>query len=276
MTPFDGVPDADSDSVLIRLGFRYQLNYPWVVAHAESSAQIFEYIPKGLNFGLDIQVAKAYSLKPFDARSTSGYIATLVLAYIPKDKFDKLDQDRLLPTSDFNNNPVPHIKMLLDLLDPSIPLLASEEDLNGNAGNAGGPGSKDINSDTGTDNGGAIGRQAGNSNRNLVSVVGGSMAAAIVYAGAMFFVARRYRRRRAAARHNRADSISRSSSPGSDPTGALMSSRADAPAFMTGAGGYGATTLANKRGSDSSGGRASAKTANISGPVMNQNTLGWS
>ncbi|KAF8253068.1 hypothetical protein K440DRAFT_680967 [Wilcoxina mikolae CBS 423.85] len=277
ITPADGMPGAPPDMILIRLGFTHPLNYQWVVSNPISVAQIFEYVPKGLNFGLSINSATMHSLQPYDTRANKGYITTLALAFIPKNLFDELDLQRRTPGSRLLNNPSKPVHDIMALLDPSIPLRASLDeqsgDGNGKLTNDGtswsGSGSNSFSPDSGTSGGSPIDNKSGPISTKSLGIGAGVCVGALAYGGAMFFVARRYRQRRN--KHNRANSMSRSISPGNIPGPMMGANPVAAGAMMHGARGtYGTVDRASK----GSGGKASARGA-ISAPLMAANSLGW-
>ncbi|KAF8464009.1 hypothetical protein BDZ91DRAFT_772397 [Kalaharituber pfeilii] len=279
--PDTGIPKEPEGSTLIRIGFDSGLNYPFLVRKPVAVAQIFKYLPKGLSHGLQIPVYNVtmHSLQPYDSRDTVGFIRAIALCYIPVDLVDKLRVNLLTPNSRLYRNPDPTTEALMYMIDPSIPLLATEsmdglnEVIGGDDGSWLGDGNnnegtKDKNQDKEDDGsllGGSDDEDTGTSQvmGKSVGIGVGVVLGAAVYGAAMFFVARRYRQRRL--RHGRASSISRSISPGSNPAGALMGG-----AMMSGA-----RTDAEKRGSNGSGGRISARGQTISGPMQAENSLGW-
>jgi hypothetical protein len=233
-------------------------------------------MPEGLSYGLNIPLGNItmQSLRPYDTQSSKGFITTLALAYIPADMFDALDLARKTPTSTFKNNPNPPINQMIGLLDASIPLLASPEDDAGTITSGSGSGSSGNdsgNSGSGTNNsdGDPIGGDSSTKpvSSKAIGVAGGVCAGAAVYGAAMFLVARRYRKRRS--RHSRSSSMTRSTSPGNSPgSAAIMGTGA---AVMHGAA---RNPYADNRGSRGSG-KASARTQNISAPIVAENSLGW-
>lgn len=280
ITPPGGIPSQPINFTLVRLGFQYPLNYAFVVQHPVAVAQIFQYLPIGIANGLNISQSHAimHTLQPYDTTKNKGWITTLAFAFIPSDMTDTLDLDRHTPASPLFSCTNPEdgcvsepVYEMMNLLDASIPLLASTSDLNGGSSSSGGPDGSwaggDETSNTGTDNGDAAPMGAAPSGNSAVSgktigLTGGIVAGAAVYGAAMFLVARRYRQRRG--RHGRSNSINRSVSPGSNPASGLMGGGA---AVM-----HGARSPFDKRGS---GGRASARTQQISAPMMAENSLGW-
>ncbi|KAA8901786.1 hypothetical protein FN846DRAFT_780975 [Sphaerosporella brunnea] len=275
ITPAGGMPEAPADMVLVRLGFLHALNYQWVVSHSVSIAQIFQFLPQGLNYGLGVDSVTMHSLQPYDTRLTKGYITTLALAFIPSQLFDELDLQRRTPGSKLLNNPESSVHTLMGLLDPTIPLRASADEASGNAnGQLAGGGSSwsdgTSNESNGSGSGSPIDNKSGSISTKTVGIGAGVVMGAFAYGGAMFFVARRYRQRRS--RHSRTASI-----PGAMPPGgpAMAENSMTGAAMMQGArvtyGTYGTADRASK----GSGGKVSAR-GPISGPVMAVNSLGWS
>lgn len=269
------MPPQPENYTLVRLGFQHQLNYAFVVDNPVAVAQIFEYVPQGISWGLSIPLNDVimHTLQPYDTTKNKGWITTLAFAFIPSDLVPKLDLDRHTPASKLFHNPSNPVSQMMNLLDVEIPLYATDEDLTGDSdGKVGDDGTwLDGGSDSGgsTDNG--DGAPMGDSSTGASKVSGktvglsvGIVAGAAAYGAAMFLVARRYRQRRG--RHTRSNSINRSVSPGSNPASGLM-----------GGGGavmHGARSPFDKRGSRGSG-KASARTQQISAPMMAENSLGW-
>jgi hypothetical protein len=256
------------------------LNYAFVVKNPVAVAQIFEYLPKGIAFGLGIKLSEVtmHHLQPLDTTKTKGYITTLAFAFIPTDMIDKLDMDRRNQNSRFFQSDDPPVREMINLLDPTISLRATEAELTGEG--TGLPGEGSWLGGSGGNQGGASSNDGaplgsngseGPVSKKSVGVGLGIVAGATVYGAAMFFVARRYRQRRN--RHSRSSSIGRSVSPGSNPTSGLMSGVG--PVMHGARSPYGAIGVPHdKRGSRGSG-KASARTQNISGPMMAENSLGW-
>ena len=269
---------APEDMVLVRLGYTQALNYDFVVNNPTSVAQIFEYTPQGIDYGLGTNSTKMHSLQPYDTRANKGYITTLALVYIVKDLFNVLDLERHTPSSELLNNPDKTVRTLMSLLDPSIPLLATADEKAGGDSSdlsdgdlSGGPNNKNADHDSGSSakDGAPIGGSSGKISAKSAGIGCGVVAGALVYGAAMFFVARRYRQRRAQAGHSRADSLSGSGSPRNGGAGSLMAGPVGV-ALMHGAGSVG------NRGGEGGGRSISPRGANISAPVMAENSLGWS
>ncbi|KAI5837972.1 hypothetical protein DFP73DRAFT_277909 [Morchella snyderi] len=274
ITPAGGMPEPPKNHTLVRLGFLHALNYRFVVENPVAVAQIFEYLPHGICYGLKIDSSDVimHTLQPYDTTKTRGYITTLAFAYIPEDLVSTFDLDRHTPAARLFNNPEAPVSQMINLLDASIPLLASMGDESGDNNGAVGTGGSwgyGSNGDGSSDSGDAAPMGSTPSNTTvsgkIMGLSVGIVAGTAAYGAAMFLVARRYRQRRAG-RHGRTNSINRSVSPGSNPASGLMASGG---AVMHGAARF------DHRGSGGSGGRASARTAQISAPMMAENSLGW-
>lgn len=232
-----------------------------------SSAQIFEYLPKGLADGLNItrDTVTIRSLSPLDTTSQLGFITTIARAFIPQASFDKLKVSIQLPTTALFNNKDERIETLMNYINTAIPLLPG-----GSLENGGGSGAGETPADEGSNNedgpfndsqNTASGKVNGTTAGFVVAGIGGAVA----YGTAMFLIARRYKKRKQS--HRRSQS---SSSP-SD----MM--RAGTPygggAFMSGGRVSSPPNDRNSRGSGRTGN--SARTAQISAPMMAENSLGW-
>lgn len=268
--------------ILVRLGFKHELNYVFVVENPVSVAQIFEYVPKGLNFGLNTASVMMHSLQPYDTRKSKGYVTTLVLAYIPKDLFDELDLQRRTPGSRMMNNPTPPIDQIMSLLDPTIPLRASSSEQDGN-GNGRLTDDNSWTDDDGTTTrtgggGSPIENKSGPISTRTAGIGAGIVFGCLAYGGAVFFVARRYRQKRKG--HSRAASVQGSMVIGG-PT--MVEHSSGAAAVIHGAreayGTYGSTgagaSTAGAPDRDSHGSGPGGRGPQISAPLMAANSLGW-
>lgn len=130
------VPGKDYDIVYI--GFKSALNYPFVVLHSVSSAQIFEYLPGTVKFPFsgsdkydDVVVRR---LVPFTADGID-YTITVAEVYFPTASVNALRE--FITTQDSklyrNTNPTEH--NLAALIDNRIPLTGI--DLTGNSNSGG-------------------------------------------------------------------------------------------------------------------------------------------
>ncbi|KAI9671038.1 MAG: hypothetical protein M1831_005123 [Alyxoria varia] len=269
--PPGGMPEQPENTTLVQVGFYQQLNFIFVANHPESANQIFGYLPKGISYGLNIEIKNVtmHALQPYNTAQEPDYITTLALAYIPSPLVNTLSLNLRTPVSQIYQNPKAPVKALMDLVNPTVPILAGP-DVNSYGGNGfGDSGPRD------TDRGqNEMGNSGGTVRGTSVGIGVGVVCGAAVYGAAMFYVARRYKKRRQ--RHSRSSSVpqgsalSPSTAPGSMGGAAIMSG---------GRGGYtDRPPSASSHGSSSrgSGGRSTARQAGISRPVMAENSLGFS
>src|SRR5690606_28146575 len=68
ITPTGGIPRPTG--IMIKIGFEYPLNYPFVVQTPVAAAQIFDFLPKGIAYGIDIDPSKVKmrNLAPYDSQ----------------------------------------------------------------------------------------------------------------------------------------------------------------------------------------------------------------
>merc|ERR1711939_841305 len=131
---------------------------------------------------------------------------TLAMAFIPATDVDKLSVEMLNTNSALYDNPDKSVKTLMDMVDPTVPLLAGQglspggTPVNAGDGNANANANDGEDSAPGSDNGGQAGVRP-----SSVGIAVGAVAGAAVYGAAMFLVARRYKKRKAA--HQRASSV---------------------------------------------------------------------
>ncbi|OBT86212.1 hypothetical protein VE02_06234 [Pseudogymnoascus sp. 03VT05] len=286
VAPLTGVPTAKVGYTLIQVGFTYALNYEFVVANSMSSAQIFTYLPKGIAYGLEIKVSDVimHSLQPYDTSRSLGYITTLALAYIPTKVVSNLDIMIHVPVSRLYKNPSEPVAVIMSSINPSIPItVGSGLDGSDPSVPAGGAGSSPTGSgkDSGSGNGGIFNNNVNNQTPGAkgmtAGIATGAVAAAAAYGAAMFFIARRYKRRKLS--HRRTRSLMN--------PGEMMEATGGSPALPGGAqmSGGRQSTGSGESISDGSGDRHSrgsgrsagnsARTAQISGPMMAENSLGW-
>jgi len=255
----------------VQLGFLYPLNYKFVVANSMSSAQIFEYLPNGVADGLNVtrDQVTIKSLSPLDTTSQLGFITTIARAYIPESSFRKLQASIHLPNTALYNNDDERIQTLMGYINPSIPLQPG-----GTLGGSGDVGSGSPTNEDGSDKeedpfNGEQATSSGKVNGTTAGFVVAGVGGAVAYGAAMFLIARRYKKRRQS--HRRSQSLT-------NPSEMMQSG---SPSFMGGAGAFmsggrvspGGTNDRNSRGSGRTGN--SARTAQISAPMMAENSLGW-
>jgi hypothetical protein len=266
--PPGGIPSAPENTTLIQVGFTYGLNYPFVVSTGGSANQIFEYLPAGLAYGLDIDVSKVkmYALQPYDTTESMHYITTLALAYVPSDAVNQLQLDLHTSVATLYNNPDASVKTLMNMINPAIPIIPGSNARGDSQGNAKNPSGSSTSSDS---NGAPLGGDSGRSspvNGTSVGIGVGAVAGAAVYAAAMVYVARRYKKKRSS--HARSNSV-----PYTDGRGEMSQRNSGANYFMSG--GRGPTSGRGSRQSGSSGQGPSVREQGISAPVLAGNSLGW-
>lgn len=272
ISPSTGTPDAPADSTLIQLGFLYALNYDFVVSNTMSSAQIFTYLPEGIatGLGLDLDQITMHSLVPYDTRKQLGFVTTLAYAYIPTSMVNTLQLAVKTPVSEIYNNPSGSVNTLMNYINPAIPILAGST-LAGSA--ASGTGAASAATSTTAVNNGVFDPSTQNTSASVkgatAGIALGAVGGAAAYGVAMFFIARRYKKRKQA--HRRSNSVinpaemMQSGSPALT-GGVMMSGGRQSPDYNRDSRG--------SRGSGRSNGN-SARTAQISAPMMAENSLGW-
>ena len=258
ITPADGIPSTPSNSTLVRIGFLESLNYPFVVQNSVTVAQIFQVLPLAVSYALQIPGSEVTvrSLQPYPL---SQYTATVALLWVPQDQVDSLQVQILATNSRLYSQSDATAQQLVDLIDPTIPLVAVSS-----VGNAGTPavgtstpdGNSNL-SNSGANSGSLDNVQSQNSSASSSSTgkqlaIGiGAAAAAIGYATLMFLGAKRFRRQSVQAqidrRHSRVSSI----------TGERAASPPLAHSY---------------RSSGTSSGRG-VRGQNISAPLMTENSL---
>jgi hypothetical protein len=260
------------DSTLIQVGFNYSLNYAFVVANSNSSAQIFMYLPMGLAYGLSIKEDQVTmrSLNPYDTQNTLGFITTLATAWIPSNMVDTLQQSLHQQLSSLYQDPDASVYQLMQYINPTIPLIPGGAIIGGTAAASGTGASTSAMAAPG---GGGVfntdSQDSSSATKSTTTVVAfGVVTGAAAYGAAMFIVARRYKKRRSS--HRRSSSIMTPS----------QMRFTGSPALKGGAvmsGGRGTPGLQNGRESRGSGRSAgnSARTVEISAPMMAENSLGW-
>jgi hypothetical protein len=265
--------DAPADSTLIQIGFLYQLNYPFVVENPVSSAQIYALLPEGLAYGLGLNVSQIVmkSLVPLNTTAQLGYITTIALAYIPETMVNTLSLDLHIPSALIYHNPSTNVNALMNYIDPAIPIFPGSTLTGAEATGTGTaeaatstvPNSSVFNSASQQQSSSVAGKAA--------AIATGCVGAAAAYGAAMFFIARRYKKRRQS--HRRSSStfgsgpeMMQSGSPALLGANAIMSGGRTSPGENT--------YDRNSRGSGTSAGH-SARSQQISGPMMAENSLGW-
>ncbi|CUM63774.1 uncharacterized protein PRCAT00001358001 [Priceomyces carsonii] len=110
---------------LVYVGFKSQLNYPFVALHSLSSAQIFEYLPGVLKYPFDdedsFKDVTVNRLIPFKAPGIS-YTITVAETYFPSSAVSALAQFVQNTQSNLYQNTAATQKNLAELIDSRIPL----------------------------------------------------------------------------------------------------------------------------------------------------------
>lgn len=237
------VPGKDYDIVYI--GFKSALNYPFVVQHSVSSAQIFEYLPGTIKFPFtssdkyeDVAVKR---LVPFTADGID-YTITVAELYFPKGSIDALRQ--FITTQDSklyrNNDKTEH--NLASLIDSRIPLTGI--DLSRNSNSNGGS-SNDYGSMDGD------GSNAKISNKGKIAgITVGAAAGFGLYMSLMVLLFKKYKKK---------NSIELPYSDSESHVGSV-----DDLVFY------------NRVNDQASGNGSHSKSVQISDPVQASNSLGWS
>lgn len=268
IAPSGGIPETPEDSQLIQIGFDYSLNYPFIVAHPLSVAQIFQYLPAGVSYGLAIDSTNVSmrSIEPYQSQS-AGYVISVALAYIPKSLISTLDAMIHTPTSQLYRNPNTSVNTLMNLIDPSIPLIPGTADSSPNPkANSAAPSPSATSAprpSSSNDAGGIQGNKAGVQNSGsldqpvqsnstvssrTVGIAVGTVTGAIAYAGLMVIAARSYRKKKNVSLDGR-----------------------DSPYLATG----GPESDAGSANSQASVRSGPIPREQISEPVMSENSLGW-
>lgn len=242
------------DSTLVQIGFQYPLNYPFLVAHPLAAAQVFQFLPSGLAYGLDIDASKISmrSIGPYESQS-AGFVISVALAYVPSSSVSSLKSQLSDPNSHLFNNPIDSVNSLMKLIDPSIPLFPIDQG-SGRPGPTESAGSNSSaksqdhsNSDSraGLADSGSLDQPVNPDatvHSKTVGIAVGAVAGAAAYCGAIFLLTRRYRRKKV-------ELEGRSS-----------------PALATGG---------PVRVISPGNGRTPIPINQISEPVMSENSLGW-
>ncbi|CAN6603066.1 signaling mucin Msb2p [Trichomonascus vanleenenianus] len=283
IAPSNPPTNPPKDSQVIQIGFDKPLNYPFVVDHPLAVAQIFRNLPMGLGYGLSLDASNVsmVSVQPYESDS-ADYLVTVALAYIPKSLVQTLDALIHTPSSQLYRDPDQGVASLMNLIDPTIPLIpgssgditsagssgSSQTGGNGSSGSGSGSdgGNGDVSGSSGNNGAGNNGNNSGSLdqtapeskvNTKTVGITVGAIAGAAAYVGAIFFVAKRYREKR--------NSLVLE---GSD-EGSIGSRFFDDQSISSG------NTGIRSNNSSRLGGSIPIGQQPISKPVMSENSLGW-
>lgn len=242
----------EDDHELITIGFKSELNYRFVVDHALSSAQIFQYLTPALlyPFGNAEEYENVFvkRLVPYTADGID-YAITVAEVYFPRDSINAIAQFIITPESLLYRNPDPTQKTLANLIDSRIPLKGLDTGANSGsrygASNTIQNGSLDSSSGSAVNNGGQI-----------AGIAVGSAAACGIYMSLMLLLFKRYKQKK-----NGLMLPDSESDIGSEADNDRSSSF---------------SALFNRSsGSGSGSGTASGERPKISTPVNASNSLGW-
>jgi hypothetical protein len=244
----------------VRIGFLQALNYPFVVEHSVTVAQIFQVLPIAISYALQVpnSLVITRSLQPL---TMSQYTATVAMVWIPQDQYDTLSVAVLAGNSRLYNQIDPTAQQLVKLIDPTIALLADAA-----SANVGGTGTGNSNPNSGStfvnpgansgsldtvDSQGDSSSTPVNSTGKQVAIALGAAGAAVAYAALMFFGAKRFRRQSTRAQAER----------GHARVSSVTGERAPSPHFAQ-----------SYRASGASSGR-DVRGQTISPPLMTENSL---
>jgi hypothetical protein len=265
----NGIVVQPENTTLVQIGFDCSLNYAFVLGNSQSSAQIFAWLRPGVVDGLSVNSSKVviHSLIPLPI---AGCVTTVAQTFIPMNMVDTMGLILSVPSSPLYNNNNATIAQLMDKINPAVPLI---------------PGGTVPGVSTGTDSGAAATSTVATSNNGLDGTNGQSsqsskaagttagvavaaVGASVAYGAAMFLVARRYKRKKQS--HRRSSSVVGPEMRYSGSPQTLLGGGAGA--FMSG----GRSSPGNDRNSRGSGRTGnSARTQQISAPMMAENSLGW-
>ncbi|KAK9468700.1 hypothetical protein V1512DRAFT_257702 [Lipomyces arxii] len=212
IAPSGGIPAGPEDSTLVQIGFTYALNYPFIVAHPLAVAQIFDYLPRGVSYGLGVNLNETVmvAIQPYETGDDS-FVVSLAMMYVSTDMLNTLMLGLYTPSSLFYNSPDPSVQSLMGLIDPTIPLVASTggggesgfdggDPLPGSGGGAFGGSNSSSNPDV--DIGSTIlfgsldsATSASATNKKVVAIAIGTVCGVVLYGAFVFIMGRRYRRK---------------------------------------------------------------------------------
>ena len=121
-----------TDYGVVTIGFKEELNYPFVVKHSLTSAQIFQYLPLVLTYSFTNQAIYANvtvkSLVPYTAAGIN-YVITVAEVYFPYEAISSLQSFVLSTYSKLYNNPDPTSNKLALLIENRSLLLVFRQGL---------------------------------------------------------------------------------------------------------------------------------------------------
>lgn len=235
----------------------------------------------GISMGLDLpnNSVVMQQLKPYDTTDTLNYVTTLAMVYIPKSMVNTLQMAVRTAVSGIYNTEDPSVNTLMGYINSGIGITVGSTVAGGSSGTGTGSSSSASSSSASSD-GGVFNTQSQNTSAGTkgttAGIVVGVAGVAAAYGAGMFFIARRYKKRKQA--HRRSNSMMnpsdmRQASSSLTGGGVFMSGGRLSPGSDTSR--Y-SSSGRNSHGSHGSGRTGqSARTAQISAPMMAENSLGW-
>lgn len=264
-------PQQPEDTTEVQIGFQWALNYPFVVSHPLSTTQIFTYLPIGIAEGLGLKPEQIVvkNLLPLDTTASLQFITTVGRVFIPTSMVDTLRIDLGIPVSPIYQNKDESVNTLMNYINPAIPFFP---------GSIMDPGTSPTETETssspspttgesGIFNAGAQQTQTASAKGTTAGIALAACGGAAAYGATMFLLARRYKQRKQRLRRSESfygtsEARENANNRIAGETGAMMSGGRISPARDR-----------DSRGSGRTGN--SARAAQISGPMMAENSLGW-
>ncbi|TQS37314.1 hypothetical protein Golomagni_02216 [Golovinomyces magnicellulatus] len=267
-------PSQPEDTAEIQIGFQWELNYPFVVGHPLSTSQIFTYLPIGIadGLGLNSEQIVVKNLFPLDTTEELNYITTVARVFIPASMVDTLRIDLGISASPIYQNDDDSVRTLMNFINPAIPYFPGTVMQHGASSSV----TASQSTSTPSSNAGVFNTetqqpQSASAKGTTAGIALAACGGAAAYGAAMFLLARRYKHRQQQQQHpNRPRSLETTSS--SIESAESNVEYGNESALMSG----GRISNSHDRHSRGSGRTGySARTAQISGPMMSENSLGW-
>lgn len=270
-------PAQPEDTSEVQIGFEWALNYPFVVSHPLSTTQIFMYLPIGIADGLGLKPEQIVvkNLLPLDTTADLHFITTVARVFIPSSMVDTLRVDLGIAASPIYQNPDESVNTLMNYINPAIPFFpgavldlgATSTGTRSKTTQNASPG------DAGVFNTATQQTQSASAKGTTAGIALAACGGAAAYGAAMFLLARRYKHRQQ--RLNRPDSMGCPYETGEGSPTAASSVHPDDNGPLMSGGRFSPTTHdRHSRGSGRTG--HATRNAQISAPMMAENSLGWS
>jgi len=255
----------------MQLGFNAAWNYPFLVDNSTAANQFFYYMPQVLQSAYNLSPAdiNISSIAPYNTLDSLQYITALGQFQVPESTADKIAADVTKPMSalyqqdDAPDGPKQYMMSLVNMgipVIPGTPVTGTSSDSS----------STNTASSSGLDSTTEQQTTTPAAQKSTAGIVTGAVGLGAAYAVAMFFVARRYKQRKMG--HRRSSSMVNPAEMRQSGSPALMGG---AGALMSGGRATPGTNYDRQsRGSGRSAGN-SARTQEISAPIMAENSLGW-